>query len=1168
MGGSGPWKFLSDGAVQNGEQDKFGVHSAYARVLYNIASSCQTPFTIALYSSWGTGKTSICNLVQEFAAEDNDLFYVYLDVWKYTNDPLKRWILLETHKSLTEQGAITDCLPGGRTLQSHLEFEEAWEDKDKLNVNFQALRWLALAVVILIALFIASVFLTRSAPTVWRILSELFGFLATAGVAALLFESVIKEMFKSLSGLVVERTVKNISAKPAFSSEKFGELFREIVRAATAGSGAEKKRIIFTFDNLDRCSESVAVETIGVIKTYLDEPGCVYIIPCDEVALMKHIAKSYTSEHGDNGSRKYAKEFLNKFFQTTLRLPVAPEFDIEQYLDEQLRLAGMTDLPADARDVLVLGYLGQTPRQIKRVLNDLTAYRYLAVQAEEDMLVEKGALTSDLSLLTKMSVISVEWPDFLNALADDPELWADLMNKISTGQKIEETDVRPDLVSFLHATRHVSPEADIRPFIYLKRVRYERNVALAKSVQDQLRKGDAKGFLELLRSAKSEIEQEEILRIATDLARRWLDAPRDVFLKNAASVLLKAANEVPGNRHLELTVSDLLEYLSKGKPGELAEVITLPDLFAFEPSVQTTPKEQCLARLVEVFEPSTAITKNHSLYWKQLLENQNQLDGRLRAKLRGFIQERYPTSESDALQMLYDAAQDKTHDTSWVAGPSVLKAVVARTTLSGDDVDKQRLAVIVRYHAQMDGGSKELLANTLVTSLGPRTRAVDTQAKSAMDLLGRLESSALDLPNFDKVASTLVEQVNAHGPFAEKASWLSPLIVIRKALSPGIQAQVDALYRGQLLDASDPGGLSQLLSGMGSRICALLLELPENVKALHDQAGRLEARFGAGQAPALREQILKCFFASTLLNNLEAFDENRSWDLSLFSAVVARGVKGKVPVEKLKTAITTFVDRFLLGKATKHTNVLDSLMNATREAPDLLDESVARSLSSCCLEVIGLNVEKYYADLRFLGTKLAAPSRLSLVQDIVGQILKPRQPQWIQILQKLAEDLETDETLAGQESLITELTDYAFEAARVSPAEAETIFIKLIPHASLALREQNVDESLDRLLGLEGSGSSTAQMQPYLVIMNTIRPDLKPQGLEKLEKYCSRMLGPAKTDEEKSTVLKFLAQFSSQSILKRLSPRISELAVAEDTVGQLARTLVDQESVAGNATAP
>src|ERR1700745_1307283 len=134
MSGAKPWKFLSDRAVQKNDQDKFGVHSAYARVLYHIASTCETPFSIALYSSWGTGKTSICNLVRQLAAKDKNIHYVYLDVWKYSNDPLKRWILLETCRSLTEQGAFDDYSFEGRSLQSHLEFEESWQDRDKLRL--------------------------------------------------------------------------------------------------------------------------------------------------------------------------------------------------------------------------------------------------------------------------------------------------------------------------------------------------------------------------------------------------------------------------------------------------------------------------------------------------------------------------------------------------------------------------------------------------------------------------------------------------------------------------------------------------------------------------------------------------------------------------------------------------------------------------------------------------------------------------------------------------------------------------------------------------------------------------------------------------------------------------------------------------------------------------
>lgn len=666
---------------------------------------------------------------------------------------------------------------------------------------------------------------------------------------------------------------------------------------------------------------------------------------------------SYTAENDGDGARKYAKEFLNKFFQTTLRLPIAREFDIENFLDEQLRLAGMTDLPADARDVLVLGYLGQTPRQIKRVLNDLIAYRSLAVQAESESLVEAGALTADLSLLTKMSVISVEWPDFLNMLADDPELWADLMDRISTGQAIEVQGIGPDLTSFLHATRHVSSSADLRPFIYLKRVKYERNVALAKSVQNNLRKGEAKEFLELFTAAKSPAEQEEITRIATDLARRWLDAPRDVFVKNSVSVLLKAANTVPGNRLLELTVSDLLGHVSSStKPVDLAEVIPLPDLFKFAPTIQTGQKEQCLERLADLFEPATSFGKNHPQYWKQFLDHDNQLTSEMRSKLQGYIEARYASSEGEALQMLFEASQRKT-DTSWTTRPSVLATIAVKLTFANDETDRQRQEVLIKFQSQMPDPAKTSITNTLTQGVqGSRTRSVDAQAKAAIGFLNRLVPATLGQTNLNTIATTLIEQVNSQSAYPQKAPWLAPLIMMHKGLPAPAQTTVDNLYRPYVADPTDANALIQCLTAMTPSVCARLLLIPGNIQAMHDQAARLEARFGAGPGAVHREQILNCFPSPWLLANPKSFDETRSWDLALFAKVVSRGKRDKVTDENLRKYVVDFVEQFIEGKSSTHVVVLDAIINVSRETPDLLDEPVARSLSECCIEILTTNV--------------------------------------------------------------------------------------------------------------------------------------------------------------------------------------------------------------------
>src|SRR5258707_68007 len=104
------WNLLADEEVKRKADDAFGVHTAYAELLLQIARDCPTPFSIGLYSGWGTGKTSIVRLLQELVEGGKTKFLtlVYLDVWKYSSDPLKRWILLETERQLEDQGIVTD----------------------------------------------------------------------------------------------------------------------------------------------------------------------------------------------------------------------------------------------------------------------------------------------------------------------------------------------------------------------------------------------------------------------------------------------------------------------------------------------------------------------------------------------------------------------------------------------------------------------------------------------------------------------------------------------------------------------------------------------------------------------------------------------------------------------------------------------------------------------------------------------------------------------------------------------------------------------------------------------------------------------------------------------------------------------------------------------------
>jgi hypothetical protein len=287
------------------------------------------------------------------------------------------------------------------------------------------------------------------------------------------------------------------------------------------------------------------------------------------------------------------------------------------------------------------------------------------------------------------------------------------------------------------------------------------------------------------------------------------------------------------------------------------------------------------------------------------------------------------------------------------------------------------------------------------------------------------------------------------------------------------------------------------------------------------------------------------------------FDETRPWDLALFAPTLMRGKQEGLGDDSLRDRLEAFVDQFLRGRVQGNLVVYDSLLSASRGLPELLNEEAARTLSLCCLEVLSTDVDKLFADLRYLVTKMSASNRLWLARQVIDVVLSPRQAQWIQVLQKLAEDVAKDDALSSDKKLVADLVDYAFEAARQSPSEGSSVFSVLIPLVSADSLPQHIDEALDRLLTLESSGGSTAQMDPYFSLLRNAASALDQRLREKTARFSLRMLGTAKTDEEKTATLQFVHALRSALLEGSLRERVQELSEGEGTVAETARQTLD-----------
>lgn len=75
-----------DRPIEDKGQDKFGFQG-YASVLTNRILQASPPLTIGIFGSWGSGKSSLMNLIKENIADDpnNKIHTLELNVWELSN---------------------------------------------------------------------------------------------------------------------------------------------------------------------------------------------------------------------------------------------------------------------------------------------------------------------------------------------------------------------------------------------------------------------------------------------------------------------------------------------------------------------------------------------------------------------------------------------------------------------------------------------------------------------------------------------------------------------------------------------------------------------------------------------------------------------------------------------------------------------------------------------------------------------------------------------------------------------------------------------------------------------------------------------------------------------------------------------------------------------------
>ncbi|MCX7756864.1 MAG: KAP family NTPase [candidate division WOR-3 bacterium] len=379
--------YIPDKEINIIEQEDLLGTSPYVETLKEIVQICETPFTIGLLGSWGSGKSSIIKTLQEHFNKNKDdknkiRVFIY-DAWKYSKDDFRRTFILELRRFFN--------------LDIKEEEELFYKDKvEEIQHKPKFDKWS-------IAIFIVSLILFGFIYYFWNGKS----IKAISLIGPLSFSSLITFIYSIFRQVIIYHRV-SITTSKIFAPEKFSERFEQTITSIEKKK--EINKVIIAIDNIDRCHQELAIEVLLTIKNFLGIKNVVFIVPVDCEGIKKYLKMS----------NQDANEFLRKLFNTTLTIKNFSDFELYEFA---LKLSEKYQLNLSPTVLsLISQEFSKNPRRIIQFLNTYQTEVFLAKEQEDKGIIPQSSVTGNLPMLAKLLIIREEWPDLYDLLNDDKTL--------------------------------------------------------------------------------------------------------------------------------------------------------------------------------------------------------------------------------------------------------------------------------------------------------------------------------------------------------------------------------------------------------------------------------------------------------------------------------------------------------------------------------------------------------------------------------------------------------------------------------------------------------------------------------------------------------------------------------------------------------------------------
>lgn len=354
------------------QEDLFGIQ-VYQNALIRYIKLTDTPITIALQGEWGSGKTSLMNLLKYNLCDiDGSMYFpIWINTWQYSLMKTPGHTIISILDGIINQiGALNPS-------------KQKWtESRKKISGIFKKMATVG----------------TKIAAGTVGIDGDVVDDIFDGGDSS---DSDIVQLKEEISGMIEQILAENPS----------------------------KQGFTFYIDDLDRIDPPVAVEILELLKNIFDLEHCVFVLAIDYDVVIKGLKPKF-GELTERNEREF-RSFFDKIIQLPFSMPVA-SYNVDAFLVDALSKIEFFS-PEELKDVSLAETLseitrlsvGTNPRSLKRLTNTL-ALISIIYEEQKGEGANAGSLTEKL-INYALVCIQIAYPYIYNQLTEEPDFkkWND-----------------------------------------------------------------------------------------------------------------------------------------------------------------------------------------------------------------------------------------------------------------------------------------------------------------------------------------------------------------------------------------------------------------------------------------------------------------------------------------------------------------------------------------------------------------------------------------------------------------------------------------------------------------------------------------------------------------------------------------------------------------------